>query len=95
MTRHPFRWGGLAFGLFFAAVIGQWALWRSDLLNPDQLAYIAAGVLIVLGTIGIVASIAQPKPPTLGPPTPTPAPTPVTPIEEETDDREETDPHDV
>lgn len=88
MTRHPFRWGGLAFGLLFAAVIAQWALSRSELLSPDEFAYIAAGVLIVLGAIGIVASVARPRP---RPATPQSA----APIKEDRDDREEADPHDV
>lgn len=83
MTRHPFGWGALAFGLFFAAVIGQWALWRSDRLSPDELAYVAAGVLIALGAIGVVASLRRP-----------PA-RPAVANEEEPDEHEETDSHDL
>lgn len=61
MKRHPFSLESLAFGLFFLAVIGQWAVWRAEILSPDQLAYLAAGSLIVLGVIGILASLAKPK----------------------------------
>ncbi len=56
MTRHPFRWDAAAFGLFFVAVLGQWAVWEQDLLTPDDLAYLAATVLIVLGVLGIAAT---------------------------------------
>ena len=56
MKRHPFRWDALIFGLFFLAVLGQWAVWEMDLLAPDSLAYVAAAVLIVLGVIGIVGT---------------------------------------
>ena len=56
MKRHPFRWDALIFGLFFLAVLGQWAVWEMDLLAPDALAFIAAAVLIVLGVLGIVGT---------------------------------------
>ena len=56
MNRHTFRWDGLAFGLFFLAVLGQWAVWEQDLLDPDQLAYLSAAVLIVLGLLGIAGT---------------------------------------
>ena len=56
MNRHAFRWDGLAFGLFFLAALGQWAVWEQDLLKPDELAYVAAAVLIVLGLLGIAGT---------------------------------------
>ena len=56
MNRHSFRWDGLAFGLFFLAVLGQWAVWEQDLLDPDELAYLGAVVLIVLGLLGIAGT---------------------------------------
>ena len=56
MNRHPFRWDAIAFGLFFLAVLGQWAVWERNLLDPDQLAYVAATVLIVLGVLGIAGT---------------------------------------
>ena len=52
MNRHPFRWDAIAFGLFFLAVLGQWAVSETDWLAPDDLAYVAAVVLIVLGRAG-------------------------------------------
>lgn len=56
MSRHPFRWDAVAFGLFFLAVLGQWAVWEHHLLSPDDLAFVAAAVLIVLGFLGIVGT---------------------------------------
>ena len=56
MNRHPFRWDAIAFGLFFLAVLGQWAVWEMDLLTPDDLAYLAATLLIVLGVLGIAGT---------------------------------------
>ncbi|MFZ0140684.1 MAG: hypothetical protein WAL70_06330 [Aeromicrobium sp.] len=56
MKRHPFRWDALIFGLFFLAVLGQWAVWERDLLTPDALAFVAAAALIVLGVLGIVGT---------------------------------------
>ncbi len=56
MKRHAFRWDGVAFGLFFLAVLGQWAVWEHQLLSPDDLAFVAAAVLIVLGVLGIVGT---------------------------------------
>jgi hypothetical protein len=56
MSRHPFRWDAIAFGLFFLAVLGHWAVWKHQLLSPDDLAFVAAAVLIVLGVLGIVGS---------------------------------------
>jgi hypothetical protein len=51
----------MVFGLFFLAVAGTWAIWKAGLLDSDQLAYAAAGGLIVLGVTGIVGSIAAPR----------------------------------
>ena len=53
MNRHQFRWDAFVFGLFFLAMLGQWAVWEMDWLAPDDLAYVAAVVLIVLGLLGI------------------------------------------
>lgn len=57
MTKHSFSWEALAFGLFFAAVVGNWAVWKQDLLTARELSLAGAGVLIVLGGIGIVATL--------------------------------------
>ena len=59
MTRHSFRWEGLAFGLFFLSAVGNWAVWKQDLLTPRQLGLTASGVLIVLGLVGIAATVWQ------------------------------------
>jgi hypothetical protein len=56
MNRHQFRWDAFVFGLFFLAVLGQWAVWEMDWLEPDNLAYLAAVVLIVLGLLGIAGT---------------------------------------
>ncbi len=57
MKRHAFRWDAVAFGLFFLAILGQWAVWEQDMLSPDDLGYIVAGALILLGLVGIVATV--------------------------------------
>ncbi|MCW2770620.1 MAG: hypothetical protein JWR27_2053 [Aeromicrobium sp.] len=64
MSRHPFRWEGLAFGLFFLAVVGNWAVWDQDILTPRELSLTTSGVLIVLGLIGVGATVRQTRPAT-------------------------------
>ena len=64
MRRHPFRWESLAFGLFFLAVVGNWAVWKQDLLTPRELSLTAAGVLILLGVLGVAATLWQARPTT-------------------------------
>ncbi|MCW2789676.1 MAG: hypothetical protein JWQ91_1883 [Aeromicrobium sp.] len=73
MSRHPFRWEGLAFGLFFLAVVGNWAVWDQDILTPRELSLTASGALIVLGLLGVGATLrhARPAPPSRTDPTPT------------------------
>jgi hypothetical protein len=67
MTRHPFRWEGLAFGLFFLAIVANWSVWKQDLLTTRQLSLAASGVLIFLGLIGVAATIWRGRPaPALG-----------------------------
>jgi len=73
MTRHSFRWEGLAFGLFFLSAVGNWAVWKQDLLSPRQLGLTASGVLIVLGLIGVAATVWQTRTPKLAPPAAAPA----------------------
>ena len=46
MTRHPFRWSSLVFGLVFLAGVGQWAVWKQDWLTPRELSLTSSGVLI-------------------------------------------------
>ena len=62
MTRHTFRWEGLAFGLFFLSAVGNWAVWKQDLLTPRQLGLTASGVLIFLGVLGVAATVWQTRP---------------------------------
>ena len=57
MTRHPFRWDAFIFGLFFLAVLTQWAVWEQDWLDQDDLAYLAAAALILLGVVGILVTV--------------------------------------
>ena len=84
MRRHPFRWDAIAFGLFFLAVLGQWAVWEHQLLSPDDLAYVAAAVLIVLGVLGFAGTaISARSDRRKAPFTPQPATTP----DDPTDDR--------
>ena len=78
MSRHPLRWEGLVFGLFFLAVVGNWAVWKQDLLTSRQLSLASSGVLIVLGLIGVAATLWKSRPVPA-----TPAPTMET-IEEST-----------
>ena len=61
MNRHPFRWQGLAFGAFFLAVAGNWAVWEQDLLSPDQFSFTLSAVLIVAGVVGVVATFVKPR----------------------------------
>jgi hypothetical protein len=72
MTRHSFRWEGLAFGLFFLAAVGNWAVWKQDLLTPRQLGLTASGVLILLGLLGVAATVWQTRAPNRAHPVPAP-----------------------
>ncbi len=72
MTRHSFRWEGLAFGLFFLSAVGNWAVWKQDLLTPRQLGLTASGVLILLGLLGVAATVWQTRPANRAQPVPTP-----------------------
>jgi len=57
MTRHPFRWDALAFGAFFLAITGNWIAWKQDALSLEQMSVAAPVALIVIGAIGIVATV--------------------------------------
>jgi hypothetical protein len=78
MTRHSFRWEGLAFGLYFLSAIGNWAVWKQDLLTPRQLGLSASGVLIFLGLLGVAATVWQTRPANRTPSVPAPEATPET-----------------
>lgn len=62
MTRHPLRWSNLIFGLLFLLMVGHWAVWKQDLLSARELSLTASGVLIVLGLIGIAATLRGSRP---------------------------------
>ncbi|MET0449739.1 MAG: hypothetical protein ABW004_15095 [Aeromicrobium sp.] len=62
MTRHPLRWENLAFGLFFLAIVGNWAVWKRDILTPRELGLTAATLLIVLGVLGVALTLWQARP---------------------------------
>ncbi|MFC5677593.1 hypothetical protein [Aeromicrobium endophyticum] len=79
MNRHPFRWLELTLGIVLLAAVGSWAVWHEDLLTPRQLSLSAAGVLIVLGIVGIAATLRGARPSTTSP---SPAPTVTTPTVE-------------
>lgn len=83
MRRHPFRWESLTFGLFFLALVGNWAVWKADLLTARELSLTASAVLIVLGVIGVAATLWHARP--------TPAPTTSTPTRGN-DDEQDADP---
>jgi hypothetical protein len=72
MTRHSFRWEGLAFGLFFLSAVGNWAVWKQDLMSPRQLGLTASAVLIVLGLLGVAATVWQSRTPKAARPVTTP-----------------------
>lgn len=67
MTRHPFRWSSLAFGVMFLAGVGHWAVWKRDWLTPHELSLASSAVLIGLGLLGVIATFWKPKPVTTTP----------------------------
>lgn len=87
MSRHTFRWEGLAFGMFFLAAVGHWAVWDRDLLDTRELTLVASGLLIVLGAIGVAATVWRSRPPATIHPEPSPETitTPEGPEDEEAD----------
>lgn len=78
MTRHSFRWRGLAFGLFFLAVAGNWAIWKQDLLTQRQFSFTLSAVLIVLGVLGVIGTFWSPGTPKAAANTPIDTPTDTT-----------------
>ncbi|MET0467128.1 MAG: hypothetical protein ABW075_11200 [Aeromicrobium sp.] len=64
MTRHPLRWENLIFGVLFVTFVANWAVWKQHLLTVRELSLTVSGVLIVLGAVGVVATLwkARPEP---------------------------------
>ncbi|MCW2798720.1 MAG: hypothetical protein JWQ70_192 [Aeromicrobium sp.] len=63
MTRHPIRWSSLVFGLVFLSGLGQWAVRKEDLLSSRELSLTTSTVLIVLGLLGVFATLWKPTRP--------------------------------
>jgi len=63
MTRHPIRWSSLVFGLAFLSGLGQWAVRDQDLLSARDLSLTTSAVLIVLGLLGVFATLWKPTRP--------------------------------
>jgi len=61
MNRHAFAWGSFAFGAFFLAIVGNWVAHKQDVFTLEQLSIAAPITLIVLGILGIIASIWRKK----------------------------------
>lgn len=85
MTRHTFRWEGLVFGLFFLAAVGAWAVWNQDVLTTRELTLLGSGVLILLGALGVGATLVQSRPRAATPTTPESTTLPEGPEDEEAD----------
>lgn len=61
MNRHAFAWGSFAFGVFFLAIVSNWVAHKQDVFTLGQLSVAAPITLIVLGILGIIASIWRKK----------------------------------
>ena len=61
MNRHAFAWASFAFGAFFLAIVGNWVAHKQDVFTLEQLSIAAPITLIVLGILGIIASIWRKK----------------------------------
>ena len=63
MSRHAFRWDSLVLGLLFAAAVGGWAVLDQDALTARQLSVTASVILILLGLLGVAATLVTPRRP--------------------------------
>ncbi|MDX6277003.1 MAG: hypothetical protein QOJ72_1131 [Nocardioidaceae bacterium] len=63
MTRHPIRWSSLIFGLVFLSGLGQWAVRDQDLMSARDLSLTTSAVLVVLGLLGVIATLWKPTRP--------------------------------
>lgn len=57
MNRHPVRWGSALTGLTFLAVAAAWAVLELDVVDVEGAGPVVAVALIVLGVIGIAATV--------------------------------------
>lgn len=57
MNRHDTDVLSLAFGLVFAAVVGGWLLLRWVSVSAPGAGWIVAAALIVLGALGVLATV--------------------------------------
>ena len=57
MRRHETDVTSLVFGLVFAGVVALWALVAGDVLDLDDLGYLAPVLLIGAGVVGLVVSL--------------------------------------
>lgn len=47
----------LVMGLLFAGAVAVWALVATDAVGADQVAFLAPGVLVAAGVLGLLASV--------------------------------------
>ena len=57
MNRHSFAWQNLAFGGLFLGIVINWVAHEQDAFTLEELSIAAPVTLIVLGVIGIIATV--------------------------------------
>ena len=65
MNRHPVRWGSALTGLTFLVLAAGWAVIELDVVALDDAGPVVAAALIVLGVVGIVATVVIARRPTM------------------------------
>lgn len=65
MNRHPVRWGSVLSGLTFLVAAAAWAVLELDLVDLDGAGPVVAVALIVLGVVGIAATVVISRRPAL------------------------------
>ncbi len=65
MNRHPVRWGSALTGLTFLVVAACWAVLELDVVDLDDAGPAVAVALIVLGVVGIAATVVIARRPTM------------------------------
>lgn len=61
MKKHTFAWESFAFGAFFLVIFGNRLVRGQDIFSLGQLSVAAPITLIMLGIIGIIASVWRKK----------------------------------